>query len=103
MGLPVVVFTDGDPWSYRIFASVAYGAIKSAHLSEFMATPSAKFLGVQPTDILEYELSTDKLNEQDIKALHSELSDPRFDTVLASADKPSTRDREEGRAAGLCW
>jgi len=80
LGLPVVVFTDGDPWSFRIFASVAYGAIKSAHLSEFMATPSAKFLGVQPSDILEYELSTDKLNEQDIKALHSELSDPRFDT-----------------------
>jgi len=78
--LPVVVFTDGDPWSFRIFASVAYGAIKSAHLSEFMATPEAKFIGVQPTDIVEYELSTDKLNEQDIKALHSELSDPRFDT-----------------------
>lgn len=78
--LPVVVFTDGDPWSYRIFASVAYGAIKSAHLSEFMATPSAKFIGVQPSDIIEYELSTDKLNEQDIKALESELTDPRFDT-----------------------
>jgi DNA topoisomerase-6 subunit A len=78
--LPVVVFTDGDPWSYRIFASVAYGAIKSAHLSEFMATPEAKFIGVQPSDIVEYELSTDKLNDQDIAALKSELSDPRFDT-----------------------
>jgi len=78
--LPVVVFTDGDPWSYRIFASVAYGAIKSAHLSEFMATPSAQFIGVQPSDIVEYELSTDKLNDQDIRALESELTDPRFDT-----------------------
>ncbi|MFB6298516.1 MAG: DNA topoisomerase IV subunit A, partial [Salinirussus sp.] len=25
LGLPVVVFTDGDPWSYRIYGSVAYG------------------------------------------------------------------------------
>ncbi|MGI0150483.1 MAG: DNA topoisomerase IV subunit A, partial [Thermoplasmata archaeon] len=33
--LPVVVFTDGDPWSFRIFASVAYGAIKTAHLSQY--------------------------------------------------------------------
>ncbi|HRU11402.1 MAG TPA: DNA topoisomerase IV subunit A, partial [Methanomassiliicoccales archaeon] len=33
MRLPVVVFTDGDPWSFRIFASVAYGAIKTAHIS----------------------------------------------------------------------
>src|SRR3989304_1757455 len=78
--LPVVVFTDGDPWSFRIFPSVAYGAIKSAHLSEFMATPAAKFIGVQSSDIVEYELSTDKLNDQDIKALESELTDPRFDT-----------------------
>jgi DNA topoisomerase VI subunit A len=78
LGIPVVVFTDGDPWSYRIFASVAYGAIKSAHLSEFMATPAAKFIGVQPTDIVEYELSTDKLTDKDIDALRSELTDPRF-------------------------
>jgi DNA topoisomerase-6 subunit A len=80
MNLPVVVFTDGDPWSYRIFASVAYGAIKSAHMSEYMATPAARFIGVQPSDIVEYDLSTDKLTDQDIKALRSELSDPRFDS-----------------------
>ncbi|MCD5425602.1 MAG: DNA topoisomerase IV subunit A [Methanosarcinaceae archaeon] len=78
--LPVAVFTDGDPWSYRIFASIAYGAIKSAHLSEFMATPSAQFIGVQPSDILEYDLSTDKLTDKDIAALRSELTDPRFET-----------------------
>lgn len=80
LNLPVVVFTDGDPWSYRIFASVAYGAIKSAHMSEYMAAPGAQFIGVQPSDIVEYDLSTDKLTEQDIRALHSELSDPRFDS-----------------------
>lgn len=80
LGLPVAVFTDGDPWSYRIYASVAYGAIKTAHLSEYMATPGAQFLGVQPSDIIEYDLSTDKLTNQDIKALHSELEDPRFNT-----------------------
>jgi DNA topoisomerase-6 subunit A len=80
LNIPVVVFTDGDPWSFRIYASVAYGAIKTAHLSEFMATPAAKFIGVQASDIVEYELSTDKLNDQDIKALKSELTDPRFET-----------------------
>ncbi len=80
LNIPVVVFTDGDPWSFRIFASVAYGAIKTAHLSEFMATPASKFIGVQSSDIVEYELSTDKLNDQDIKALESELTDPRFET-----------------------
>jgi len=76
--LPVVVFTDGDPWSYRIFASVAYGAIKTAHISEYLATPSASFIGILPSDIENYKLPTDKLSEQDINALKSELSDPRF-------------------------
>lgn len=78
--LPVVVFTDGDPWSYRIFASVAYGAIKSAHMSEILATPQARFIGVQPSDIRDYNLPSDHLNERDIAALQSELSDPRFAT-----------------------
>jgi DNA topoisomerase-6 subunit A len=80
LNLPVVVFTDGDPWSYRIFASLAYGAIKSAHLSEHLVTPTAKFVGVQPSDIVDYNLSTDKLTDQDMHALRSELTDPRFDT-----------------------
>jgi DNA topoisomerase-6 subunit A len=78
LNLPVVVFTDGDPWSYRIFASIAYGAIKSAHLSEHLVTPSARFLGVQPSDIVDYNLSTDKLTDQDIQALRAEMTDPRF-------------------------
>ncbi len=77
--LPVVVFTDGDPWSFRIFASVAYGAIKTAHISEYLATPTAQYLGVTPSDIVNYDLPSDKLTDKDIAALKSELSDPRFD------------------------
>ncbi|MEA2053683.1 MAG: DNA topoisomerase IV subunit A [Candidatus Thermoplasmatota archaeon] len=76
--LPIIVFTDGDPWSYRIFASVAYGAIKTAHISEYLATPSAEFLGITPSDILNYELPTDDLTNEDVSALKAELSDPRF-------------------------
>jgi DNA topoisomerase VI subunit A len=79
--LPVVVFTDGDPWSFRIFASVAYGAIKTAHLSNYLATPSAEFLGVTASDIENYDLPSDKLSEQDVRALQAELTDPRFGTA----------------------
>jgi DNA topoisomerase VI, subunit A len=73
-----VVFTDGDPWSFRIFASVAYGAIKTAHISDYLATPTAQFVGITASDILNYKLPTDKLSDQDISALKSELTDPRF-------------------------
>jgi DNA topoisomerase VI subunit A len=79
--LPVVVFTDGDPWSFRIYASVAYGAIKTAHLSSYLATPSAEFLGVTASDIENYELPSDRLSDQDVRALQAELTDPRFGTA----------------------
>jgi DNA topoisomerase VI subunit A len=76
--LPVVVFTDGDPWSFRIFASVAYGAIKTAHISEYLATPTSEFIGITASDIENYNLPTDKLTDRDIKALEAEQKDPRF-------------------------
>ncbi|MEM0493271.1 MAG: DNA topoisomerase IV subunit A [Candidatus Thermoplasmatota archaeon] len=76
--LPVAVFTDCDPWSYRIYASIAYGAIKTAHISEYLATPASQFLGVTPSDIENYKLPTDKLTNEDIAALKNELEDPRF-------------------------
>jgi DNA topoisomerase-6 subunit A len=84
--LPVIVFTDGDPWSYRIFASIAYGAIKTAHISEYLATPSALFLGVLPSDIENYKLPSDKLTNEDINALKAELSDPRFKDQIIYGD-----------------
>ena len=80
LDLPVTVFTDGDPWSYRIYGSVAYGSIKSAHLSEYLATPEAEFVGIRPVDIVEYDLPTDPLSDSDENALESELEDPRFST-----------------------
>ncbi|HIF17000.1 MAG TPA: DNA topoisomerase IV subunit A [Candidatus Poseidoniales archaeon] len=76
--LPVMVFLDGDPWSYRIYASIAYGAIKTAHISEYLATPTATYLGITADDILAYDLPADDLSSKDVEALKAELSDPRF-------------------------
>ncbi len=80
--IPVVVFTDGDPWSFRIYASIAYGAIKTAHISHYLAVPTAEFIGVTASDILNYDLPTDKLNDKDIAALNAELKDPRFNSEM---------------------
>lgn len=84
LDVPVTVFTDSDPWSYRIYGSVAYGSIKSAHLSRYLATPDAQFIGIRPQDIKEYDLPTDPLSDSDTNALESELTDPRFDTPFWS-------------------
>ena len=80
LDVPIAVFADGDPWSYRIYGSVAYGSIKSAHLSKYLATPAAQFVGIQPEDIVEYDLPSDPLSDSDVNALESELEDPRFQT-----------------------
>jgi DNA topoisomerase-6 subunit A len=80
IGIPVGVFTDADPWSYRIHGSVSYGSIKSAYLSEYLATPEAQYIGIRPSDIEKYDLPTDPLKDSDINALQSELEDPRFQT-----------------------
>ncbi|MBR79247.1 MAG: DNA topoisomerase VI [Euryarchaeota archaeon] len=77
---PIVVFADCDPWSFRIFASIAYGAIKTAHISEYLATKEATYLGITADDILAYDLPSDDLTKQDLNALDAELSDPRFST-----------------------
>jgi DNA topoisomerase-6 subunit A len=78
LGLPVAVFADGDPWSYRIYGSIAYGSIKSAHLSKYLATPEAEYLGIRPEDIKKYDLPTDPLKDSDTNALESIKTDPRF-------------------------
>src|SRR5438876_751995 len=75
----VCTFTDGDPWSFRIHASVAYGAIKTAHISEYLATPTAEFVGITASDILNYELPTDTLTPRGVGALNAEMTDHRFD------------------------
>ena len=77
-GLPLLLFTDADRWSYRIYSSVAYGAIKTAHISHILATPSARYLGVTPSDIINYELPAEDLSDRDICALKSIQSVPRF-------------------------
>ena len=94
--LPVLVFTDCDPWSFSIFASIAYGAIKTAHISEYLATPASHYLGVTPSDIENYELPTDTLTTEDISALKSELTDPRFqDSFLERRNKTTTKTRKK--------
>ncbi len=86
LSLPIYVFTDGDPWSFRIFGSIAYGAIKTAHISDHLAVPTAEYIGITASDILNYNLPTDKLTDKDVNALQNELKDPRFQTEFWKAE-----------------
>jgi len=79
--LPVIVLTDGDPWGMHIAMVIISGSANAAHVRE-LNTPDAKWMGVWATDIIEYKLPTDPLNDLDVKRLHELSRDPRYKDPL---------------------
>jgi len=77
LGLPVYIFTDGDPWGMHIAMVIISGSANAAHVRE-LTTPDAKWSGVWATDIVKYKLPTDPLNEIDFKRLKELQRDPRY-------------------------
>ena len=67
--LPVYAFTDSDSYGYYIYSVIKSGSISLAHVSDRIATPSAKFIGLTISDIYEYDLkkATIKAKDVDIK------------------------------------
>ncbi len=77
--LPVFVFTDGDPYGYlNIYRTLKVGSGNAAHINEFFCVPSAKYLGVTPQDIMDYNLPTHPLKEVDVKRLKDGIKNDPF-------------------------
>ncbi|WP_292461060.1 DNA topoisomerase IV subunit A [Methanothermococcus sp.] len=78
-GLPVLVFTDGDPYGYlNIYRTLKVGSGKAVHLAEKLAVPDARLIGVTPQDIIDYDLPTHPLKDHDIKRLKDGLKNDDF-------------------------
>ena len=78
-GLPVYVFTDGDPYGYtNIYRTLKVGSGNAAHLNEYFCVPQARFLGVTPADIVKYRLPTHPLKPVDIKRAKDALKNDPF-------------------------
>jgi DNA topoisomerase-6 subunit A len=78
--LPVYAFVDCDPYGIsNIYRTLKVGSGNAAHLSQFFCVPQARFLGVTPQDIIDYELPTHPLLDVDIKRAKDALkNDPFF-------------------------
>jgi len=77
--LPVYVFTDGDPYGYfSIYRTLKVGSGNAAHINKFFCVPSAKFLGVTPQDIIDYNLPTHTLKDVDIKKIKDIMKNDPF-------------------------
>ncbi len=79
--LPVYIFSDADPWGMHIAMVMISGSANAAHLRE-LTTPDAKWSGVWATDIVDYKLPADPLDEVDIKRLYELQRDPRYKDPL---------------------
>ena len=80
-GLPVLVFTDGDPYGYcNIYRTFKVGSGQAAHINRYFCVPQARFLGVTPQDIVDYDLedATHPLEDADIKRARDALKNDPF-------------------------
>ena len=79
--LPVLAFTDGDPYGYcNIYRTLKAGSGQAAHINRFFCVPQAHYLGVTPQDILDYNLedATHPLEEADVKRAKDALKNDPF-------------------------
>jgi len=80
VSVAVYAFVDCDPYGIaNIYRTIKVGSGSAAHVNKFFCVPSARFLGVTPQDIIDYELPTHPLKEVDIKRAKDALkNDPFF-------------------------
>ena len=78
--IPVYAFVDCDPYGIsNIYRTLKVGSGNAAHINQFFCVPSARYLGVMPQDIRDYNLPTHPLKEVDIKRAKDALkNDPFF-------------------------
>jgi DNA topoisomerase-6 subunit A len=64
--LPVYVLTDFDPWGFYIYSVLKFGSISLAHISEKLAIPDARFLGLSADDINNFDLKKHLIKFEDV-------------------------------------
>ncbi len=75
--LPVVIFTDGDPWGMHIAQVIRTGSANAAHI-DGLAIPEAKWIGVTANDISNYSLPSEDMNNKDLRRLDELSRDTRY-------------------------
>lgn len=79
MRIPVYVFVDGDPYGFsNIYRTLKVGSGNAAHLNEYFCVPQARFLGITPQDIVDYDLPTHPLKDVDVKRAKDALKNDPF-------------------------
>jgi len=70
--IPVIILTDCDPYGMDIFLMYKYGSLAMTWANEPLAVPSSVWLGLLPTDLDEFNISSDCMkphSDQDHKKM----------------------------------
>ena len=103
--LPVICFTDGDPYGWYIYSVIKQGSMALAAHSEFLACPDAKYVGMTMEDIKEFGLEnvTEKMKEMDVKRAKEMLAydwfkNPEWQAELKKAIEMGKRIEQQALA-----
>ncbi|MAG22232.1 MAG: DNA topoisomerase VI [Candidatus Diapherotrites archaeon] len=82
--LPVIVFTDGDPYGWYIYSVIKQGSMALAAHSQYLACPEAQYVGMTLHDVETYGLEnvTERMKDGDIKRAKEMLEYPWFKNKL---------------------
>lgn len=79
LNLPVLVFTDGDPYGFlNIYRTLKVGSGNAAHINKYFCVPQAQFIGITPQDIIDYKLPSHPLKDVDIKRIKDGIKNDPF-------------------------
>ncbi|XP_072394871.1 uncharacterized protein mei-W68 [Diabrotica undecimpunctata] len=79
MALPVFILVDADPHGIQIMLNYKFGSFKNAHLSHHLAVPKAKWIGVYPSEIHKFEITTEPLSVGDLNRINNLLRNHYMD------------------------
>ncbi len=94
--LPVYVLVDGDPWGIYIYSVLKFGSIGLAHISESLAIPGCKMLGLTADDVVNYDLKRHLIKFEDVDMRRLEQGQEE----LAEAVQDVEGAERQGRAGG---
>lgn len=81
--LPIYILADSDPYGFKIYSVYKFGSRGLAYESEKLAAKTAKFIGVTPSDIYNYNIPDEaiiKATASDIKYVEHLKKIPVFQT-----------------------
>ncbi|XP_057665342.1 calcium-dependent protein kinase 6 isoform X1 [Diorhabda carinulata] len=79
MAVPIFILVDGDPHGVQIMLNYKFGSVHNAHVSQHLAVPNAKWLGIYPSEIKEFDIKTQSLTSKELKLIQQLLDTPYMD------------------------